>query len=727
MPHRYRSWMWWCDKFASIPRTRRLRLLRWFTLLLGGPTFFALFLSLFRSNIHSGSQYDGSVITQLFGNDMAIVASPRQDGSILHFDLSQQTQSDPFGKITLCAHWCFFGDTYRIEMNERRLWGWLGSQCVCSRDGDAESSPSTPSKLVVFVGDNPSVVDAMRATVLSHHRSDMHTSSLSREEYKEIGHLSCAEVLNPPSRGLREEDLLGGHRGQGQGKKETVVLYMFSECARSQEKLEREMSVSKQMFSVYSDVERALALIRRLKSRAAEMASRPSSGQRTVDTEIVWYVPPSDISESKDFHARSRAKTAQQETADLETGILRQYLQQRHVLFGSGVFLLDEDRLLSAADPRSWDWNSAAGKHSRKAMALRSLGRAIEQKRRLSRGLHSPVPESISRPATRPALLRLCGALLNSRRYDDRCVPRPHALFPVLVTGLGGSGTHAVSDALSALGIDMPHERIGVHGSVCWQYAVNDALIGAKYPHHARLGGQRTGVTAVTEGRVLSPRFLEVVQVTRPAMAQISSLTSHLPASYAFIHRALLVMLELRDLLKAEQSGEGGALEGDVYYASVVDSISTARHKQTAKGGRNGGSLRLCPRGGTCHLHFAAVAWLLWNAHVASYLRPQTRQNTFRLDKGNTSSEGRDGILQLIYRACSLVAAAAPRKEDGPLSSACERLREKGAASFALTHPSSRSSHHSEHAEYDLDDLQAEDAPLADSVAKLDAAITKAG
>jgi hypothetical protein len=67
--------------------------------------------------------------------------------------------------------------------------------------------------------------------------------------------------------------------------------------------------------------------------------------------------------------------------------------------------------------------------------------------------------------ATEP-LSDACSSMLNTRKYDERCFPVPHVLRPVLITGLGGAGTHNVASLLQAAGILVEHEGVGPDGSV---------------------------------------------------------------------------------------------------------------------------------------------------------------------------------------------------------------------------------------------------------------------
>ena len=54
----------------------------------------------------------------------------------------------------------------------------------------------------------------------------------------------------------------------------------------------------------------------------------------------------------------------------------------------------------------------------------------------------------------------------NSRKYHKDCMLAPSALYPVLITGLGGGGTHNVARLMGQMGALLPHEELGYHGSV---------------------------------------------------------------------------------------------------------------------------------------------------------------------------------------------------------------------------------------------------------------------
>lgn len=61
------------------------------------------------------------------------------------------------------------------------------------------------------------------------------------------------------------------------------------------------------------------------------------------------------------------------------------------------------------------------------------------------------------------------GLLERTRKYDENCFGErslPLKLFPLLITGLGGFGSHRLSCDLFKQNMVIPHERLGTHGSV---------------------------------------------------------------------------------------------------------------------------------------------------------------------------------------------------------------------------------------------------------------------
>jgi hypothetical protein len=127
-----------------------------------------------------------------------------------------------------------------------------------------------------------------------------------------------------------------------------------------------------------------------------------------------------------------------------------------------------------------------------------------------------------------------CQRFYNTRKYHPACMPRPAELYPLLVTGLGGSGTHDLAIRLRAQGCRVAHEEIQSDGAVSWFYAVNDVVAQTQYPHHAKLMNPAS----------TSPRFSYVYHLVRCPLQQISSFTTHLNASYDFIRKHMLYQIK---------------------------------------------------------------------------------------------------------------------------------------------------------------------------------------
>lgn len=678
----------------------------------------------------------GGFFSAFSANSPAFVASLDQQGDrkehTQHFDLSQTPES---GKASLCAYWCTFHDIYSQEKNEKNLWGWLEPECACFHDATSKSDERDVPKetlLVVFVGDNDQKEDdKLREVALSHrHGKDSDRGFV----YREIGYLSCSEVLSAstataaaavsPQQSHEASIIERILREQGTGK--SRVVYMFSDCPSVKGSLsyatpdwtDQTVSDAREMLSIYTDFDLILAIISQLKKRVTALVDRSSNmGVGNLAPEIVWWVT-------------STTPLITEPSLTMEHQLLQQYLTQRHILFESGVLAIDQSKIHAASS--AWSWLSRHQDLS-SSKTQRYLGRLIQEKSRQMSAASAAAAPSWHPLESSLSLLQLCGPILNSRGYHDRCLPRPLTLLPVLVTGLGGSGTHAIASSLKSMNIDMPHEKIGKHGSVCWQYAVNDAIIGGEYPHHARLSDQ-LGVTGVRGGSVLTPRFSHVVQVLRPAAAQISSLTTHLPASYAFVHGAMQVMLLWRSMVLTQRrafsglaSPGSGAVESDVYYAALTESVNAARQKQlAASSNMRGIAPSMCPRGSSCNLHFAATSWLLWNAHVTCCLRTLRGSEGFsgiyylgreEGSQGEAHTNEGDEIARLLSLVCSLVSA-----EDSSVhGDTCAKDASAAASANVRSKDGNipRSVHHSQHEEYTMEDVKREDPLLAEAIISL--------
>jgi hypothetical protein len=653
----------------------------------------------------------------------------------------------------LCAYWCTFGKNYGHEENEKHMWGWLESPCACHQRNRRQ--PDEGEKLVVFIGDDDDAeVSAMRAALLSPSSS----SAGSGAGYVEVGRLGCKDLL--PAEDFKwqaawakaytamQQQQARQSRGSSSevpnhavnSPSQVVITYVFSDaCAGFGSKPSIDEDEEEDVYDVLEYFDRLLLVMDTVRQRSSS-----SSSAESKHVQLMWLAP--------DYSAEERGGYGSSPTMrQLEYDLLRQYLTQRYVLQERGVAVMDRARLLRAnpypnPNPES-DPKTQEG--SRLAYQAGLLKAGVTAVLTASASIPGPEAGSLPLPPIPPqtprknvmSLLELCGPLLHSRKYDDRCMPRPRRLLPVLVTGLGGSGTHAIAQALAGRGVDMPHETMGKDGSVCWQYAVNDALLDMPYPHHARLGGYGwTGSSGTSDGSMLTPRFAEVVQVVRAPPRHISSFSSHLPMSYSFAHAAILSMLELDAHMQrakaagslaalllgapVKKQGRGGAEQEDdeeeaaLCIASVSVSLFTAREEQESSD---------CPRGGRCNLHFAMLTWLMWNRHVDAILvgergdKGKDTPHRFllgRIDKGKGKGggegegkgEGEDspaslsGIVDLV---CKLL----PKHGAKGCSSRKQLLK-------GITVPK-RSVFHLQHAEYAKDDIVRTDRRVAGHIARL--------
>jgi len=82
---------------------------------------------------------------------------------------------------------------------------------------------------------------------------------------------------------------------------------------------------------------------------------------------------------------------------------------------------------------------------------------------------NSVAPASEEDPASLSAAWAsppLCQRLVNTRKHAPGCFTATAALYPLLVTGLGGSGTHEVASRLRSSGVDVAHEELRPDGAV---------------------------------------------------------------------------------------------------------------------------------------------------------------------------------------------------------------------------------------------------------------------
>jgi len=116
--------------------------------------------------------------------------------------------------------------------------------------------------------------------------------------------------------------------------------------------------------------------------------------------------------------------------------------------------------------------------------------------------------------------------LPGTSKLHPRCRGRAlHYLRTGLVTGVGRSGTHTVSALFKAVGLQLPHEKVGRDGSVSWVYAVDASKV-PRLSHDC--------------GWLYPPGtlFQNVVHLSRCPIKTISSLTTAKSCSLMYMMRA---------------------------------------------------------------------------------------------------------------------------------------------------------------------------------------------
>ena len=78
----------------------------------------------------------------------------------------------------------------------------------------------------------------------------------------------------------------------------------------------------------------------------------------------------------------------------------------------------------------------------------------------------SKVRKDSSQNLNSQSLQDRCGKYIYTRKFDSFCMPRLKNVYPVLVTGLGGSGTHYITNELRSAGFKFFHEDVGEDGAV---------------------------------------------------------------------------------------------------------------------------------------------------------------------------------------------------------------------------------------------------------------------
>ena len=66
----------------------------------------------------------------------------------------------------------------------------------------------------------------------------------------------------------------------------------------------------------------------------------------------------------------------------------------------------------------------------------------------------------------KPTVHLQCQRYVNTRKYQVGCMSPPSSLYPILITGLGGCGSHHIAQRLGRMGLQLPHEELGGDGSV---------------------------------------------------------------------------------------------------------------------------------------------------------------------------------------------------------------------------------------------------------------------
>jgi hypothetical protein len=246
-----------------------------------------------------------------------------------------------------------------------------------------------------------------------------------------------------------------------------------------------------------------------------------------------------------------------------ELKLLSDFLTVRHVVQGCGILVTSLR-------------GQPAGKldTANDALVNWQLATVLEQ---ITTGAHGPMLVDASPftllvkhqherlQAARSSLHARCATLLYTRRFDTQCHPPQALQYPLLITGLGGAGTHHVAQRLAGEGWRVLHEEVGADGAVVrfpslslasaprplllhivnqnapfcvlqsWFYAANDHAVGLQYPYGA-LSSRSSGY--------LSPRFAHVIHLVRDPAAQISSFTAHSNKTYDFVLRTIELVLQ---------------------------------------------------------------------------------------------------------------------------------------------------------------------------------------
>jgi hypothetical protein len=223
------------------------------------------------------------------------------------------------------------------------------------------------------------------------------------------------------------------------------------------------------------------------------------------------------------------------------------------------------------------------------------------------------------------------------------------------------------------MGVHVKHEMLDRDGSVSWFYAGNDVYAASSYPHHARLDP--------LDSSFFSPRFSHIIQVIRCPMRQISSFTSHLPASYDFMRSQMHVMTT----------------------PLVEQRREVAFNKNEA-----------CQRGDTCNLHFSALSWVFWNNHIHSYTDVifRTENTTSLLDNICHYLSIKQGVMKCTHD----MAVSVRQQEDFKPTESNLLEWIQGLVGGKRSGIVSGSKAHDLHREYSLSDVASIDPGLAKEI-----------
>lgn len=186
------------------------------------------------------------------------------------------------------------------------------------------------------------------------------------------------------------------------------------------------------------------------------------------------------------------------------------------------------------------------------------------------------------------SLFNRCFKYYNTRIYEPLCTPTSTNLHAFLVTGLGGSGSHFISNMFRSLNINVLHETFGRLGTIGWMYAVNNVIMNLAYPQD----GRRIKWSA---SELWETRYQESMLVVRCPMKQISANTAHSNQTFDFIlHHALqsLIMINTTKVVPA--------------WLSYLDSRRDILLKTP----------RICQYNTSCFLSLASLTFVYWNLMV---------------------------------------------------------------------------------------------------------------